>query len=75
MGIGTSRICPRYDPKGRDDGHPTEEDSDTMKLNNPKGCSYKTIMCCRPRNVNGAEGTVGVVRWIVKMESVLDISN
>ncbi|KAK1427869.1 hypothetical protein QVD17_16567 [Tagetes erecta] len=40
-----------------------------------KGCSYKTFMSCNPRTFNGTEGAVGVVRWIEKTESVLDISN
>ncbi|KAK1415466.1 hypothetical protein QVD17_31248 [Tagetes erecta] len=40
-----------------------------------KGCSYKTFMSCNPRTFHGTEGAVGVVRWIEKTESVLDISN
>ncbi|KAI3762547.1 hypothetical protein L1987_52978 [Smallanthus sonchifolius] len=37
-------------------------------------CSYKTILSCKPRNFNGTEGAVGLMRWIEKMESVIDIS-
>ncbi|KAI3799955.1 hypothetical protein L1987_35261 [Smallanthus sonchifolius] len=37
-------------------------------------CSYKTFLSCKPRNFNGTEGAVGLMRWIEKMESVIDIS-
>ncbi len=51
----------------------TSENEDEAE--NPNhGCSYKTFMACKPWNFKGSEGAVGVVRWIEKMESVLDIS-
>ncbi|KAI3774607.1 hypothetical protein L1987_49166 [Smallanthus sonchifolius] len=37
-------------------------------------CSYKTFLSCKPRNFNGTEGAVGLMRWIEKMESMIDIS-
>ncbi|KAI3696046.1 hypothetical protein L1987_79055 [Smallanthus sonchifolius] len=37
-------------------------------------CSYKAFLSCNPRNFNGTEGAVGLMRWIEKMESVIDIS-
>ncbi|KAI3754561.1 hypothetical protein L1987_54347 [Smallanthus sonchifolius] len=37
-------------------------------------CSYKAFLSCKPRNFNGTEGAVGLMRWIEKMESVIDIS-
>ena len=40
-----------------------------------RGCSYKAFMACKPRNFNGKEGAVGLICWIEKMESVLNISN
>ncbi|KAI3819628.1 hypothetical protein L1987_13469 [Smallanthus sonchifolius] len=37
-------------------------------------CSYKAFLSCKPRNFNGTEGAVGLMRSIEKMESVIDIS-
>ncbi|KAI3704519.1 hypothetical protein L1987_74741 [Smallanthus sonchifolius] len=37
-------------------------------------CTYKAFLSCNPRNFNGTEGAVGLMRWIEKMESVIDIS-
>ncbi|KAI3827638.1 hypothetical protein L1987_01718 [Smallanthus sonchifolius] len=39
-----------------------------------KKCTYKAFLYCNPRNFNGTEGAVGLMRWIEKMESVIDIS-
>ncbi|KAI3815969.1 hypothetical protein L1987_15653 [Smallanthus sonchifolius] len=39
-----------------------------------KKCTYKAFLSCNPRNFNGTEGAVGLMRWIEKMESVIDIS-
>ncbi|KAI3775993.1 hypothetical protein L1987_45753 [Smallanthus sonchifolius] len=39
-----------------------------------KKCTYKGFLSCNPRNFNGTEGEVGLMRWIDKMESVIDIS-
>ncbi|KAK1431807.1 hypothetical protein QVD17_08491 [Tagetes erecta] len=40
-----------------------------------KGCSYKTFTSCKPKDFHGNEGAIGVLRWMEKMESVLDISD
>ncbi|KAI3742319.1 hypothetical protein L1987_59999 [Smallanthus sonchifolius] len=37
-------------------------------------CTYKAFLSCNLRNFNGTEGAVGLIRWIEKMESVIDIS-
>ncbi|KAI3815730.1 hypothetical protein L1987_15409 [Smallanthus sonchifolius] len=37
-------------------------------------CTYKAFLSCNPRNFNGTEGAVGLMRWIEKMESMIDIS-
>ncbi|KAI3810118.1 hypothetical protein L1987_19727 [Smallanthus sonchifolius] len=37
-------------------------------------CTYKAFLSCNPRSFNGTEGAVGLMRWIEKMESVIDIS-
>ncbi|KAI3827938.1 hypothetical protein L1987_02027 [Smallanthus sonchifolius] len=39
-----------------------------------KKCTYKAFLSCNPHNFNGTEGAVGLMRWIEKMESVIDIS-
>ncbi|KAI3744722.1 hypothetical protein L1987_57813 [Smallanthus sonchifolius] len=36
--------------------------------------TYKAFLSCNPRNFNGTEGVVGLIRWIEKMESVIEIS-
>ncbi|GJT66130.1 putative reverse transcriptase domain-containing protein [Tanacetum coccineum] len=37
-------------------------------------CFYADFMKCQPLNFKGAEGVVGLTRWIEKMESVFNIS-
>ncbi|GJX48396.1 putative reverse transcriptase domain-containing protein [Tanacetum coccineum] len=37
-------------------------------------CFYTDFMKCQPLNFKGAEGVVGLTRWIEKMESVFHIS-
>ncbi|KAI3762612.1 hypothetical protein L1987_53049 [Smallanthus sonchifolius] len=37
-------------------------------------CTYKAFLSCNPRSFNGTEGAVGLMRWVEKMESVIDIS-
>ncbi|KAI3762600.1 hypothetical protein L1987_53037 [Smallanthus sonchifolius] len=37
-------------------------------------CTYKAFLSCKPCSFNGTEGAVGLMRWIEKMESVIDIS-
>ncbi|XP_076898112.1 uncharacterized protein LOC143551598 [Bidens hawaiensis] len=39
-----------------------------------RGCTYKAFLGCNPCDFNGTEGAVGIMRWIEKMENVLDIS-
>ncbi|XP_022024645.1 uncharacterized protein LOC110924980 [Helianthus annuus] len=38
-------------------------------------CTYKHFMECKPMEFNGTEGPNGLVKWIEKSESVLNISN
>nr|GEX23876.1 reverse transcriptase domain-containing protein [Tanacetum cinerariifolium] len=38
-------------------------------------CSYKEFMSCRPFNFKGTEGTVGLIRWFERTESVFSHSN
>ncbi|XP_076916658.1 uncharacterized protein LOC143576460 [Bidens hawaiensis] len=46
----------------------------TETENRQRGCTYKTFLGCGPRSFNGTEGAVGIMRWVEKMENVLDIS-
>nr|GEW55592.1 uncharacterized mitochondrial protein AtMg00810-like [Tanacetum cinerariifolium] len=38
-------------------------------------CSYKEFMSCQPFNFKGSEGTVGLIRWFKRTESVFSRSN
>ncbi|KAD3337536.1 hypothetical protein E3N88_33056 [Mikania micrantha] len=40
-----------------------------------RGCTYKEFMACKPKDFYGNEGAVGLLRWIEKMEAVIDISD
>ncbi|XP_035834025.1 uncharacterized protein LOC118482595 [Helianthus annuus] len=53
----------------------TGDGSNHINSNLIGGCTYKAFMDCKPKGFNGSEGAVGVIRWIEKMEAVLDISN
>ena len=41
---------------------------------NQRGCTYKSFMACKPLEFKGTEGGIGILRWIEKTESVLDVS-
>nr|GEY75647.1 hypothetical protein [Tanacetum cinerariifolium] len=38
-----------------------------------QGCSYNTLMNCKPHSFNGTEGVVGLKRWYEKMKQVFEI--
>nr|GEX39665.1 reverse transcriptase domain-containing protein [Tanacetum cinerariifolium] len=38
-------------------------------------CTYKEFMSCQPFYFNGTEGTVGLIRWFERTESVFSHSN
>ncbi|GKF18960.1 hypothetical protein Tco_0063878 [Tanacetum coccineum] len=38
-------------------------------------CSYKEFMSCQPINFKGSEGTVGLIRWFERTESVFSRCN
>ena len=42
---------------------------------NPKPCSYKDFMSCKPHNFSGSGGVIELTRWFEKTESVFQISN
>jgi hypothetical protein len=42
---------------------------------NPKPCSYKDFMNCKPHNFAGTGGVIELTRWFEKTESVFQISN
>ena len=41
---------------------------------NPRPCSYKDFMNCKPHNFAGNGGVVELTRWFEKTESVFQIS-
>ncbi|GKA18191.1 putative reverse transcriptase domain-containing protein [Tanacetum coccineum] len=41
---------------------------------NRVGCSYKEFLACNPKEYDGKGGAVVLTQWIVKMESVQDMS-
>ncbi|KAI3814996.1 hypothetical protein L1987_14646 [Smallanthus sonchifolius] len=43
--------------------------------NNQQVCTYKTFMDCKPHIFSGAEGAVGLLRWMEKTESVFAMCN
>nr|GEZ20786.1 reverse transcriptase domain-containing protein [Tanacetum cinerariifolium] len=40
-----------------------------------RNCSYKDFMSCQPFNFKGSEGTIGLIRWFERTESVFSHSN
>ncbi|GJZ02289.1 putative reverse transcriptase domain-containing protein [Tanacetum coccineum] len=46
----------------------------SKELQTTRPCFYADFMKCQPLNFKGAEGVVGLTRWIEKMESVFNIS-
>ncbi|GKF86583.1 hypothetical protein Tco_0254410, partial [Tanacetum coccineum] len=38
-------------------------------------CSYKEFMSCQPINFKGTEGTVGLIHWFKRTESMFSCSN
>ncbi|GJZ75197.1 putative reverse transcriptase domain-containing protein [Tanacetum coccineum] len=42
--------------------------------NDRRGCTYKELLACNPKEYDGKGGTIVYTRWIEKMESVQDIS-
>ncbi|KAD7116994.1 hypothetical protein E3N88_04262 [Mikania micrantha] len=42
---------------------------------NHQDYSYKNFVGCKPSSFSGSEGAVGLIQWIEKMETTLEISN
>nr|GFA43576.1 reverse transcriptase domain-containing protein [Tanacetum cinerariifolium] len=58
---------------GGDGSHGSHvENPKNMHIARP--CYYTDFMKCHPLNFKGTEGTVGLTRWIEKMESIFNIS-
>ncbi|GJT63817.1 hypothetical protein Tco_1015297 [Tanacetum coccineum] len=41
-----------------------------IENNNHRGCTYKELLACNPKEYDGKEGAVVYTRWIEKMESI-----
>nr|GFA46892.1 hypothetical protein [Tanacetum cinerariifolium] len=58
---------------GGDRSHSSHAEN-PKNMHNARPCYYADFMKCHPLNFKGTEGTVGLTRWIKKMESVFNIS-
>ncbi|GJT04879.1 putative reverse transcriptase domain-containing protein [Tanacetum coccineum] len=56
-----------------DGSHSSHEDN-RRNVQIARPCFYTDFMKCQPLNFKGAEGVVGLTRWIEKMELVFNIS-
>ncbi|GJV48260.1 putative reverse transcriptase domain-containing protein [Tanacetum coccineum] len=56
------------------DGSHSSHGDNRRNVQTTRPCYYADFMKCQPLNFKGAEGVVGLTRWIEKMESVFNIS-
>ncbi|GKA13550.1 hypothetical protein Tco_0693196 [Tanacetum coccineum] len=56
------------------DGSHSSQGDNRRNVQTARPCFYADFMKCQPLNFKGAEGVVGLTRWIEKMESVFHIS-
>ncbi|GKF37397.1 hypothetical protein Tco_0114155, partial [Tanacetum coccineum] len=56
------------------DGSHSSHGDNRRNMQTARPCFYADFMKCQPLNFKGAEGMVGLTRWIEKMESVFNIS-
>ncbi|GJV63876.1 putative reverse transcriptase domain-containing protein [Tanacetum coccineum] len=56
------------------DGSHSSHGDNRRNVQTTRPCFYADFMKCQPLNFKGAEGVVGLTRWIEKMESVFNIS-
>nr|GFA87586.1 hypothetical protein [Tanacetum cinerariifolium] len=59
---------------GGGDGIHGSHAENPRNMHTARPCYYADFMKCHPLNFKGIEGTVGLTRWIEKMESVFNIS-
>ncbi|KAD6796236.1 hypothetical protein E3N88_07132 [Mikania micrantha] len=62
----------RIQGHGNNSGHTTGEASGNTGTTSD--CSYKSFVGCKPPSFTGVEGAVGLIQWLEKMETTLDIS-
>nr|GFB82333.1 hypothetical protein [Tanacetum cinerariifolium] len=58
---------------GKDGSHSSHAEN-LRNMHTAHPCYYADFIKCHPLNFKGTEGVVGLTRWIVKMESVFNIS-
>ncbi|GJY34746.1 putative reverse transcriptase domain-containing protein [Tanacetum coccineum] len=56
------------------DGSHSSHGDNRRNVQTARPCFYADFMKCQPLNFKGAEGVVGLTRWIEKMESVFILS-
>nr|GEY45063.1 putative reverse transcriptase domain-containing protein [Tanacetum cinerariifolium] len=59
---------------GGGDGSHSSHTQNPRNMHTARPCYYADFMKCHPLNFKGTEGTVGLTRWIEKMESFFNIS-
>nr|GEY44526.1 reverse transcriptase domain-containing protein [Tanacetum cinerariifolium] len=59
---------------GGGDGSHSSHAENPRNMHTAHPCCYTDFMKCHPLNFKGTEGTIGLTRWIEKMESVFNIS-
>ncbi|GKF57811.1 hypothetical protein Tco_0171348, partial [Tanacetum coccineum] len=45
-----------------------------MENNDHRGCTYKELLACNPKEYDGKGGVIVYTRWMEKMESVQDMN-
>nr|GEV07780.1 hypothetical protein [Tanacetum cinerariifolium] len=57
------------------DGSQSSDEDNPRHVQTTRPCFYADFMKCHPLNFKGNEGVVGLTLWIMKMESVFNISS
>ncbi|KAD4385371.1 hypothetical protein E3N88_25539 [Mikania micrantha] len=70
--LDPATMIDRIQGHGNNSGHTTGEASGNTC--NTSDCSYKSFIGCKPPSFSGVEGAVGLIQWLEKMETTLDIS-
>ncbi|GJX60272.1 putative reverse transcriptase domain-containing protein [Tanacetum coccineum] len=69
-----SRLSLKNDiPPRENAGGPRPANTGGVVAPDVHGCSYKTILNCKPHSFNGTEGVVRLSCWFEKMEQVFEI--
>ncbi|GJR83060.1 putative reverse transcriptase domain-containing protein [Tanacetum coccineum] len=71
-------IVAQVGDQGRGQGNSRNQNGDAVNDNIwgdvSRGCTYKELLACNPKEYDGKRGDIVYTRWIEKMESVQDMS-